>query len=376
MPNSTRQRINVAIFDGVQPVEERVCLCVSMPSGESAILYQGRVYPLTDGNRIDLSGPIVEKAAACPEPSAKAAVEIIWGAETAYALVSGSSAFRTAVRAALIGFGAAVLREGQYVGDPLGSFTPDWFLRFSGTGLDRDAIQRAAIAATDPTHSWVVDATREDLRIQLLTTELLEARANNATLRAELAKVRLRFAELNAANSADVAQAIALAECIDAERQALRDALEEARRARSEAESAAAQIRDDRQPQVSSLKAVRSEVERVFSHLLPHVQLLRDTLEVISYEFRDRGPLYRALSQLNPKTGTFPQKWKKLQGVDAWERHISDGLSDAGRVYAQFDGEQRRFEVLVSYKSDQTQDLNWLRGRTVGQSVDRMIRIS
>lgn len=366
MPNSTRQRINVAIFDGLQPVEERVCLCTSMPSGDPAVLYQGRVYPLTDGNRIDLSSPIPEQSTVCPEPPATGAVEIIWGAETAYALVSGSSACRTAVRAALTGFGAAVLREGQYVGDPLGLFTPDWFLRFGGTGLDRDAIERAAIVATGQTHSQAVEGAGEDLRSQLLTTELLEARASNATLRAELAKVRLLFAELNAATSADVAQAIALAERIDDERQALRDALEEERRARSEAESTAAQMRADRPPQSSSLKALRSEVARVFSHLLPDVEPLRDTLDVICYEFRDRGPLYRALSQLDPKTGTFPHRWKKLEGVDAWERHIADGLSDAGRVYAQFDGERRRFEVLVSHKGEQTKDLSWLRARTAG----------
>ncbi|MEW5965352.1 MAG: hypothetical protein AB1749_17575 [Pseudomonadota bacterium] len=102
-------------------------------------------------------------------------------------------------------------------------------------------------------------------------------------------------------------------------------------------------------------------VQTVIAILLPHVHLLRDSLLVAAVEYRDRNSLYRALAQLDPSEGRPPKTWKKLADLKYWERHVSDGASDAGRVYAWLDTNARVFRVLVSNKSEQTRDIAWLR---------------
>jgi hypothetical protein len=80
---------------------------------------------------------------------------------------------------------------------------------------------------------------------------------------------------------------------------------------------------------------LKNEIEVVLETLLPGMRLMRDSLVVIAAEFLNRRALYRSLAELQIVNGRLPSTWKKLKGLDTWwERHISDGQDDAGRVYA------------------------------------------
>ena len=68
---------------------------------------------------------------------------------------------------------------------------------------------------------------------------------------------------------------------------------------------------------------------------MPNVNLLRDSLTVAASEYASRKALYRALSELASVEGRLPPNWKSVQGAAGWwERHLSDGQSNTGRLYA------------------------------------------
>jgi len=94
---------------------------------------------------------------------------------------------------------------------------------------------------------------------------------------------------------------------------------------------------------------------------LRDVPLVRDSVIVIAAEFSNRRALYRGLVELRSVNGRLPPTWKKLKGLDDWwERHISDGQDDAGRVYARLANSERVWDVLISHKSEQSRDIAWL----------------
>jgi hypothetical protein len=106
---------------------------------------------------------------------------------------------------------------------------------------------------------------------------------------------------------------------------------------------------------------LQNEIEAVLETLLPGVRLMRDSLLVIAAEFSNRRALYRGLAELQIANGRLPPTWKKLKGLDVWwERHMSDGQSDAGRVYARPGETDRDWDVLISHKGEQTRDIAWL----------------
>lgn len=106
---------------------------------------------------------------------------------------------------------------------------------------------------------------------------------------------------------------------------------------------------------------LKDEVETVLTSLLSHIEFLRDSLMFVSSELSDRGPLYRALAELNFGQDRMPPAWKKVQGVTGWwERHVSSGHDDAGRICARLDPSTRRWQALVSHKGDQPRDIHWL----------------
>jgi hypothetical protein len=84
---------------------------------------------------------------------------------------------------------------------------------------------------------------------------------------------------------------------------------------------------------------------------------MRDSLTVLSGEFSDRRGFYRAVSEL--KSEMRDPKWKKIRGAMGWwERHVSDGQDDSGRIYACL--ARDRWHLLVSHKSQQARDIDWL----------------
>lgn len=362
MSDSRRAEIEVSVFIGEQLVEKRMCRGARTPDGESGVIYRGLVHPLLDGGRIDLAGPasVPETYDATPTSSRSERFSFMWGDRTGYLLVEGSVANREAAASALRAAGADVLRAGRYLGDPLEVLSPDWFVRFDSFGQAPDVLERAVSEMLAIKLHVGGDSNKDKLRLQLIGIELAEARSQAAALRAENARLRVERAEAKAAQ--DIADLNA-AERVDAERAELIAALAEEARARVEAEALALESRPPLPAVMTATRSLQNEIDTVIEVLLPHVHLLRDSLLVIAVEYRDRKALYRALAQLDPSLGRPPSTWKKLAGLEYWERHISDGASDAGRVYSWLDTRARMFRVLVSRKGEQTRDIAWLRQR-------------
>lgn len=109
------------------------------------------------------------------------------------------------------------------------------------------------------------------------------------------------------------------------------------------------------------LVRIIDEVGLVVAILLPRIQLLKDSLTVIVTEFSDRRALYRALYGFGGDTIHFSNPWKKLKGrEDWWERHVSTGQDNTGRIYARMDRSSQNWFVLVSKKVSQERDIVWL----------------
>ena len=78
---------------------------------------------------------------------------------------------------------------------------------------------------------------------------------------------------------------------------------------------------------------------------------------MLTGEFADRRGLYRALIELG--SDALGRPWKKMHAaLGWWERHVSNGQDDSGRLYVR--RAAGHWEVLVSHKSQQTRDLAWL----------------
>ena len=100
-------------------------------------------------------------------------------------------------------------------------------------------------------------------------------------------------------------------------------------------------------------------MDGVFWAVIPEVRLMRDSLIVVAAEFSNRRALYRGLVELRTVNSRLPPTWKKLKGLDEWwERHISDGQNDAGKVYARLGDSDHIWDVLIS--GEQARDIAWL----------------
>jgi hypothetical protein len=176
-------------------------------------------------------------------------------------------------------------------------------------------------------------------------------KAREAALRAEISRLKV---ELTCAGQTQT------------EIDELRTAIELERSLREEADLAAfaaAQLANEARADrpVAPPGKLQNEIEVVLETLLPGVRLIRDSLIVIAAEFLNRRALYRGLAELRIVNGRLPPTWKKLKGLDAWwERHMSDGQDDAGRVYARLGSSDRVWDVLISHKSEQARDIAWL----------------
>lgn len=356
----------VSVVSQGQEVDRRDCRIVRLDDGATAAVWRGLAYPLRDGDMIDADGPAFVPGAdqsppadrSAPAEGQPTAFAIVPGEDTSYLLIAGDLADRDRAAAALREAGAAVVRAGRYFGEPLDDFTPDWFVRFSPDGGAPSALFDAVSAALHATPR-AADAGLP-LRLRLLTVELAESRARAARLSSEVARLRVARAEAEAArDAADFHTRTAVAR----EQQALKEALAAELKAEEAAAASAAAV-ETRPVPASMPRRLHTEVETVFSVLLPHVRPLRDSLAVAAVEYRARSALYRSLVEIAPDAARLPGNWKKLQGLESWwERHVSDGDSDAGRLYVRLDRASRRFDLLVSSKGSQANDLAWLRGR-------------
>lgn len=346
----------ISIFSGEQLFEMRDCPSVRLADGREAALWRGLAYPLSmpDG-RIDITGeafPVLEHEIAKSADPISSSFGIIEGVDEAYIVLSGSIATCESTATSLKGHGYEVIRTGRYLGDPIDGIVGDWFVRISkpkGELTTLTSLLTRLIGNARPT-AFDQSGLGEQ-RAWLIAAELAATKAREATLRAELSRSKLDLAEVGNAQ---------------VENEALRIALEEERRLRAEADSAAlaaisasAQAPSSR-PTFAPSK-LKSEIEVVLDILLPDINLIRDSLIVIVAEFSNRKALYRALADLKWTNGRLPPAWKKLQGVENWwERHISNGQDDAGRIYARSPPNDSRWAVLISHKGEQSRDIAWL----------------
>jgi len=361
MNEELQRHINVSVFDRMEFVEARSCSSAMTPDGGRGVLYRGLVHPLLAGDRIDLSGPAHVPGAAPVGPSGRAARRhaIVTGDLTGYVLIEGSVADRELAAAALRAAGASVMRTGRFLGEPLDALSPDWFVRFEIGAGTFDEIGQAVAAALAETPAGTADPAA--LRLRLLTTELAEARARTATLEAENARLRVERAEAQAARQGEDAEAMAR---LETERAALSAALEAEIKARAAAEALSAETKPALPAPIAAPKGLKAEIACVLETLMPRIRPIGDSLVVLAVEYRERSAVYRALAQLDASSSLFPSNWKKLKDVEGWwERHVSDGASDAGRIYARLNSQDRVYDLLVSTKGEQTRDLAWLRKR-------------
>jgi hypothetical protein len=100
--------------------------------------------------------------------------------------------------------------------------------------------------------------------------------------------------------------------------------------------------------------------------LLPRLNFERDSLTVAASEYANRKALYRSLGEL-AVSERLPANWKAVQGAAGWwERHVSNGQDNTGRLYAHFHSPHRRWNVLISNKAEQARDMIW-----IGRSAPR-----
>lgn len=334
-----------------------------LPNGATGALWRGLVYPVGDHNDIDIAGEAVPPAACVAErarPPESLGFASIQGVDEVYLLLSGPIAVREAAAASLRAAGIAVLRAGRYLGDPVDGFAADWFVRFERPpgGEAVDSVLSRILGAQRVAQQGEPEAASE-IRQRLLQEELAAARLREAGLRSELASARAAAAQSNV-----IASEGELRSEIPREQQLRYEA--EAARAAAEAALETAQAESLRARQPARRTRLQDEIAVVLEALLPNLALLKDSLTVVAVEYTSRKALYRALAELAHGDGRLPANWKAVQGATGWwERHVSDGQDNTGRLYASFASKDRRWDVLISDKGEQARDMAWLRRYSV-----------
>jgi hypothetical protein len=351
---------DIAICDGATEQERRRCRVVSLPDGRDGVFWRGLIYPLNGDLTIDISGeafpPSSTSGPATNRSGATPSCALVDGDQESWVLVSGSAADQVALAARLRSTGIEIVRAGRYLGEPADGVSADWYIRIirpaDPTALHQILFQGQANPASVPSR----DHSLAELRVRLLKAELALSRARAANLLSELAGVR--------------GEAVVRGDRAD-ENTALKEAIEQEQRLRLEAEAAreaaeqalaAIPARVGQPAAARSKMKLQDELAAVAESLLPNLRWLRNSLGVAAMEFSDRRFLYRALAELHGTGGRLPRAWKAVQGASAWwERHVSNGQDNTGRLYARLADAERKWIVLISHKSDQPRDIAWLK---------------
>ena len=361
----------IVVRDGVGCLETRRCRMIALPDGRAGAIWRGLVYPTFDGNNIDIAGEAFPPsdcipAAGTPSDPSFASIQ---GADEAYLLLSGPVAAREAAAASLRAAGVAVLRTGRYLGEPVDGLSADWFVQFEKPGWDEPLDELLArILGRQRAIREAPPETAAATRLRLLQDELARARERETALRSELVSVRATVARYASTASdsdalrAEIANEQRLRDEAEAGRVAAEAALEVVQ-VELEAVRAGAALPHPVPPRTR----LQDEISDVLGTLLPNLNPLRDSLTVAASEYASRKALYRSLAELAAGEGRLPANWKAVQGTTGWwERHVSDGQDNTGRLYAHFIRGDRRWDVLISDKAEQSRDMAWLRRHTTG----------
>lgn len=312
-----------------------------MPDGAAGAKWGGLVFPLRDDDRIELIDRAIPPGQCAPweEQRASWSLSAELPVTGAYLYIEGSA--QTCVRTVrkLEEAGIRVLRSGPNLSGNLG----DWFIRLDAP-VDGDREKISNILA-DGTQVAAAD-DGASLRERLLVQALAITQASQARLRSELDQIHHAV--------------VALPAVADDER-ILRRNLEEISvrlaEAQAEAEELRARIAATPRPTPKPSR-LETELAAAAEGMLPRVDFVGDSLSFIAVELPSRAILWKALSALDRQERGQPVGWKSLAGHSGWwERHFSTGQDNQGRIYARLTGQPARWQVLVSHKQDQPEDL-------------------
>jgi hypothetical protein len=364
--------IEIVVFDGADRLEARRSRTMLLPDGRPGALWRGLVYPLSDSNEIDVAGEAFPPAACSGGTASQlnsASFASIQGADESYLLLSGPVAIREAAVASLRAAGVSVIRPGRYLGDPVDGFAADWFVRFEKPDGDEPIDELLArVLGRQRARQETPSETASETRLRLLQDELSRAREREAALRSELTRAKATAArdEATATDTGALRDEIADEQRLRYEAESGRVAAEAALEV-AQVELEAARVRTALLRPASPKARMHDEISDVLEILLPNLNLLRDSLTVAASEYAGRKALYRSLAELAVGEGRLPANWKAVQGAAGWwERHVSDGQGNTGRLYAHFLRDDRRWDVLISDKAEQSRDMAWLRRHTPG----------
>ena len=301
-----------------------------LPDGRRGVAWGGAVFPLLDGNRIEETGEAFPPSLCRPFGSDRVAAHLVALEQSgeAYLFLDGNAAERDQMSRALMALGATVVRTG-----PNGSDHPgDWFLRLAGLNEMLQARVASLIEDGQPAQIPAAAGVRE----ALLSQSLRSAMQRQTELAARMHET-LTASAVERAQGADLLREVA-------SQQLQLEVL--ARRAVE-------------RPAKSTPRAgrlMRDEVAGVAAALLPRLRLLGGSLDFMATELSDRGPVWRALGELDRNAHGMPIGWKGVAGKQGWwERHFPTGQDNQGRLYARLAG--ATWVVLVSHKQGQAADI-------------------
>ena len=99
------------------------------------------------------------------------------------------------------------------------------------------------------------------------------------------------------------------------------------------------------------------QFESMLSIFLANVTFISDSIDILKNEIKDYTT---ALSKITEIYNTVNFKAKKIQTLNKWfEIHYNTGQKDDGRIY--FKKENHQMQVLVSFKSGQKKDIEYLK---------------
>ncbi len=114
------------------------------------------------------------------------------------------------------------------------------------------------------------------------------------------------------------------------------------------------------QKERKQMRSCGDELQQVIRTLLPNIEFLKDSMDVIIYELRDNRHVLGKLHSI--ASGENPPQAKGVRSAPGWrEIYYSTGQKQDGRLY--FRCEKNRCWVLVSSKADQERDVKYLRAQ-------------